>query len=110
VRVVEAALPEDDPGELQYEAVFSSVGLALVFVAREDDPGVMHAFAPNREAGVLRGMTSDESILVASLEANETIDRLSEAAVAAWSSWADVENLVIVHNVVDPPEREVGEA
>ena len=82
---------------------------ALVFIAKEDDPSVVHAFAPLGDDAV-RGMTREESRLVGHPLAQGTVDALCVEAVRVWSSWSDVETLVVVHNVIDPPEREMPEA
>ncbi len=82
---------------------------ALVFLARESDPGVIHAFAPLGDDAV-RGMTREESRLVDHLLAQDTVNALCTEAIRVWSTWSDVETLVVVHNDIDPPERRMAEA
>lgn len=82
----------------------------LVFLAKEHDPSVIHAFAPLGEEGLIRGMTWEESRLVNHLFAQDTVDALCMEAIRVWPSWADVDGMVIVHNVIDPPERATPEA
>lgn len=99
--------PED---MLQFEVSFDDLQIVLVFIATFDDPGIIHAFAPIREAGVLRGMTRVESSLVEHPLSSRAIDDLADLATTRWESWSTVESLVVVHNVIDPPAREPAEA
>lgn len=97
------------PPVLRFTVHVEEAHAVLVFLAKESDPGVIHAFAPLGEEAV-RGMTREESRLIGHLLAQDTVDALCTEAVRVWSTWSEVETLVVVHNVIDPPERPIAEA
>lgn len=97
------------PPVLRFTVHIEEAPAVLVFLAKESDPSIIHAFAPLGDDTV-RGMTREESRLVDHLLAQDTVNALCTEAIRVWPSWSDVETLVVVHNVIDPPERRMAEA
>lgn len=94
---------------LQFTVTLEEDGCALVLLAKEDDPGVAHVFASLTGAGI-RGMTLEESKLVDHLLTQQSLEALWAEATRVWESWFTVDTLIVVHNVVNPPERKMAEA
>lgn len=99
----------DDDG-LWGRVEFEGGHLALLVCVREEDPGVVHVFAPGHGAEKVRGMTLEESALVETDRTSQAIDDLADRAVATWPSWETVDTLVVVHNVVEMAGAAAGEA
>jgi hypothetical protein len=94
--------------DLQFKVDFDDA--VLILIAREQDPGVIHVFAPSANGQFVRNMTPEEAKYAEHPLTAEALQDLANEAHDKWVTWEPVDSIVVVHNVMGAAGTLVGEA